>query len=56
MVWMNSEMGNLSDQFAYTKIDEPLPQSYVRINSGNNNTIFTPPNIKKITKLDYILN
>ncbi len=52
MGWMDNEMGNLSDQFAYTKIDKPLPQSYVRLNSGNKNTIFTPPNIKKITVND----
>ena len=52
MGWMDNEMGDLSDKFAYTKIDKPLPQSFFRINSENKNTIFTPPNIKKIAKSD----
>ena len=48
--WMESEMGNLSDNFAYTKIDRAMPQSFFRVNSENNNSIFTPPNMEKINK------
>ncbi len=39
-------MGGLSDSFAFTKTDEPLPHAYFGINEEKNHAIFTPPSEK----------
>ena len=52
MGWMEGEHNKLSDSFAYTNIDEALPQNYYRVGgeNDNNNVIYTPPKEKiKIT-------
>jgi hypothetical protein len=36
-------MGGISDKFAFTKIDEPLPHTYFGIGDEEKNAIFTPP-------------
>jgi len=44
----NTEMGDNSDKFAYTKDDAPaLPQSFFEYGGENNNSIFTAPEQSK---------
>ncbi len=52
MGWMEGEHNNKSDSFAYTNIDEALPQNYYRVGgeNDNNNAIYTPP--KDRTKME----
>lgn len=48
-------MGGISDKFAFTKIDEPLPHAYFGIGDEEKNIIFTPPvklEKEKMTKYD----
>lgn len=50
--FVSQEMGGLSDGFAYTKIDKPLPHSYFNLGEEEKNAIFTAPETKKINKQD----
>jgi len=45
-------MANISDTFAFTQKDDPLPQTYVGINDKN--VIFTAPNDKKLNKMEQM--
>lgn len=46
-------MAGISDKFAFTKGDEPLPHAYFGINEEDKNIIFTPPSEQnKMSKLD----
>lgn len=39
-------MGGISDKFAFTKKDVPLPHAYQLVDGSNQNAIFTAPEIK----------
>lgn len=46
-------MSGYSDKFAFTKSDNALPHTYVNLNDGDRNAIFTAPQEKnKISKFD----
>lgn len=45
-------MGGLSDKFAFTKVDEPLPHAYFGLGDEDKNAIFTAPEQDKLSK-DY---
>jgi len=47
-------MSGISDKFAFTHIDKPLPHSYYDVNDQNKNIIFTAPEQYKISKKDQI--
>ncbi len=47
--FLKDEMSGVSDNFAYVKIDNPLPHTYVNINNDKN-AIFTAPEQGKINK------
>lgn len=46
----NSEMGSISDPFAYKDIDNPMPQSFFNVGEEEKNGIFTAPEQKPISK------
>lgn len=48
--YVDQEMGGISDNFAYTKIDKALPHSYFSLGEEDKNAIFTAPETKKIKK------
>lgn len=49
----NEIMGGISDKFALTKSDDPLPQAYFGIGQEDKNIIFTAPQEQaKISKID----
>jgi hypothetical protein len=51
--FIEGEMTGLSDKFAYTKIDDPIPHAYFGINDEEKNAIFTAPKDQnKLTKDD----
>ena len=46
-------MAGISDKFAFTKADIPLPHAYFGVNEEDKNAIFTAPkDIKKLSKMD----
>lgn len=47
--FLSSEMGEFSDQYAYTEKDDAKPQAFFDINK-NNSSIFTAPEQEKLTE------
>lgn len=43
-------MGGISDKFAFTKVDNPLPHCYFNVGEEDKNAIFTAPEQIKINK------
>ena len=52
----NDIMGGISDKFAFTKVDQPLPHTYFGVNDEDKNVIFTAPEGKKLDKGDHLKN
>jgi hypothetical protein len=52
----NDIMNGISDKFAFTKIDQPLPHTYFGVNDEDKNVIFTAPEGKKMDKGDHLKN
>lgn len=48
--YVDTEMGGISDQFAYTKTDNPIAHAYFGIGDEDKNVIFTAPDDGTITK------
>lgn len=46
----NEIMAGISDKFAFTKIDNPLPHSYFNLGEEDKNAIFTAPEQNRINK------
>ena len=50
--YRESEMSGISDQYAYTKTDDPMPKSFLNMQDGDKHMIITPQSSNEAKRID----